>query len=631
MNMNDTVTGSMSGTRYEANVPDTLDLTYHARMAINGMGGNIDPERMTMYGLVRFCSPRPHLAHWASAETLCDPKFAESFPLMRLMCGSDQYLDLEVRFRQELVSRIQDGLYWDRYTPERPWRNDYAPTFYGKGKDEDFATLPGTGRMIRALLVWRELGDNSTETEQAIGSLVHGLRRIAVCRDDYCYYPEKGGWGEPCSYPRSGWLNTDEAQSETEGGEGAITCMQAHQIYGAAHYYAESQDPVALDLCARLSRYCMLPKFWGGIPDPNTARERIAGHVAMPKPEPPFTAGSELGHWFSHFHARAITLRGLLEYASIAGDERIAEFVRRSYEFTLTRGIPRMGWINTYPGRLNQMESCALGDLVALGIRLSDAGLGDYWDDVDAFTRNQLVEQQLLCIEDLQQVTAQFADKDWQPGNPHPGELCFDNVLERSLGLFAGMGMPTAIPEPWSMQCCTGNATQGLYYAWEGIVRESGTKAVVNLFLNRAARLVDVDSYLPFEGKVVVCNKEARCIAIRIPAWVDVRALKAEVSGVSHDLDWTGRYLHFNDLPADAVISITFPIMEKNAAYTINAHTESEQVHTCVFRGSTLVDISPRDQVPTSYPLYQRSHMRAAMTPIKQVERFVANRIVRKW
>ena len=26
-----------------------------------------------------------------------------------------------------LLSRLQDGLYWDLYAPERPWRNSYAP------------------------------------------------------------------------------------------------------------------------------------------------------------------------------------------------------------------------------------------------------------------------------------------------------------------------------------------------------------------------------------------------------------------------------------------------------------------------------------------------------------------------
>lgn len=83
------------------------------------------------------------------------------------------------------------------------------------------------------------------------------------------------------------------------------------------------------------------------------------------------------------------------------------------------------------------------------------------------------------------------------------------------------------------MQCCTGNGTQGLYYAWEGIVRERGETAQVNRLLNRAAKLLDVDSFLPYAGKVVLRNKAARRIAVRIPGWVSRPRVSWEVSSVS--------------------------------------------------------------------------------------------------
>ena len=71
----------------------------------------------------------------------------------------------------------------------------------------------------------------------------------------------------------------------------------------------------------------------------------------------------------------------------------------------------------------NSPNRCPLGDLVARGIRLSDDGPA------------------------------------------------------RSLGTFAGLSRPGSLPNPFVMQWCTGNATQGLYYAWEGIVRETGDTA----------------------------------------------------------------------------------------------------------------------------------------------------------
>ena len=200
-----------AGQSVSATVPDTLDLADRAALALNGITGTIDPDLLTTWGLIHYNAPRPHLSHWASAETLVDPKLAESITLMRIMSGSTQGLELEQRYRGAILDRLQDGLYWDLVTPRRPWRNSYSEGFYGKGSNEDFATLPGAGRMLRTMLIWRELAVQPERMEAELRSLTGGLLRIAVRKGDYAYYPEHGGWGEPCAYPRSGWLNTEVA------------------------------------------------------------------------------------------------------------------------------------------------------------------------------------------------------------------------------------------------------------------------------------------------------------------------------------------------------------------------------------------------------------------------------------
>ncbi len=617
-------------------VPDTLDLADRARLAISGMGGNIDPALMTMYGMIHFCTPRPCLSHWGSAETLCDPKFAESFPLMRLMSGSDQYADLERAFRTAILARVDDGLYWDRVNPRRPWRNSYSAWLYGQGRDEDFCTVVGTGRLLRALLVWRELGDGA-DCERLLNELCAGLRRILVVKGDYGFYPANGGWGEVGAYPRSGWLNTDEAKSETEGGEGTILGLHGHQLYGAAHWYEQSGSPVALDLAAKLANYCLLPKFWGGVADPHADRKssKLPGHIASRGPDPLFMAGSELGHWYSHFHCRAVGLRGLLAYGHATANARVLEFVRRAYEFTLTQGIARLGWINCYPGApsgWSHVEACALGDLVGLAIRLTDAGLGDYWDDVDAVVRNHLAEQQITRTDGLEKVVAHYQKLPDHIGKKAPGELCFDRVLERSVGTFFAAARPADIGQPVIVcQCCTGNASQGLYYAWEGALREHGDRATLNLFLNRAGRLVNVDSYLPYEGKVVIRNKQARSLAVRLPSWVDKRELVLTPVKLPADPYWAGRYLIFDALPPSLALTLTFPIRTQTATYTVDAGTRQERKYTCEFRGSTCVHVSPHDAAPTSIPLYQRSQMRATTAPCRLVRRFIPPKLVYGW
>ena len=620
-----------AGQRYAAMVPDTLDLPERAELALNGIGGTIDPElRHHVFFSVRYACKTPYMAHHGF-ETTCDPTFAESLPMLRIMCGSDRYADIEAAQRAELLSRIKDDLYWDFADPARPWRMKVYALSHGVATEEDMANVNANARMLRTLVPWRELSKDPA-WDKPIRQLVRGLKRIAIHRNDYSYYPD-GGFGEAFNFPRSGWQKTDEPQTETEGGEGSVVAYHGDQIQGLMRWYALSGDAEALDLAARLTRFCIKPKFWGGVPDLAGSREGLPGYIAGGLPDPVGVAGHEQGHWYSHFHARAIALRGMLEYAMTVGDERVLEFVRRAYEYTWTLGIPRIGWINCYPATSNLCEGCALMDMVSMGIRLSDAGMGDYWDDVDAVVRNHLVEQQLVRADLLEKVAAasQECDDKLEKEASHKGQATQDKVIQRSLGNFAGGSSPTSLPEPGAPGCCTASGTQGLYYAWEGIVRQSGDSAQVNLLLNRAAPGLDVDSFLPYEGKVIIHNKKVRRVSVRIPSWVRRKEIRSHVSGKERGGVWVGNYLMFDELQPGDKMQLEFPIPQTTARYTANSRTKDEQTYTCTFRGSTLVDISPRDEAPTNYPLYLRDQLKRDKAPLKKTTRFVADRGIVRW
>ena len=617
----------------ERRIPDSLELTERARLALRGIAGSIDERlRYHMYFFVHWDCRTPYRIHHG-ADSTCDPLFAETLAMLRTMSGSEEHLDIETGQWAELLSRIDGDLYWNYSDPLRPWGNSYMYAhFDGERRAEDVANVAGNGMLLRALLTRRELlGDSSLDGY--LQRLVRGLRRIAIHQRDYSYYPD-GGFGEPFNFPRSGWVSTREPLAETEGGEGSVTSYQATPLSGLVRWYQASGDTQALDLAGRLARFCMKRRFWGGVADPHGDFAGLPIQIATSLPDPACVAGAELGHWFSHGHARAWTLRALLDYGAATGDERVLEFVRRGYEYTLTMGIPRIGWYNVFPGRLNFTEGCMLGDMVALGIRLSDYGVGDYWDDVDAVVRNHLCEQQVLSEELLRRVAAASpAERREQDRTDICHQHGTDQVIERTLGIFAGVSLPDSIPAGWvwSMQCCTGTAAQGLYYAWEGAVREQGDSATVNLLLNRVAAGLEVASHLPFSGKVTIRNRIKRRIAVRIPCWARHHKIVALVSGREVSPRWLGAYLMFESLKPGDEISIRFPIHETIASYTVNSRTEMEQRYTCTFRGSTLVDIDPRDERPASYPLYRRSHLRRDDAPMKDATRFVPRKHIVRW
>jgi hypothetical protein len=200
-----------AGQRYKAVVPDTLDLAERAALALNGLGGTSDPAMGGLHYFNQYFVCRPPYMNHHGADTTCTPKYMESFPMMRLMCGSGLYAERELVQRQMLVGQIADGLYWNRYHADRPWATSYNPAFDGQRKAEDLANVGGNGRMLRALVTCYEL-DRQPRWESRIRELVGGLRHIAVHRDNYSFYPD-GGFGEPFNYPRSGWIRTDEPTS----------------------------------------------------------------------------------------------------------------------------------------------------------------------------------------------------------------------------------------------------------------------------------------------------------------------------------------------------------------------------------------------------------------------------------
>ena len=615
---------TIDGERYEATVPDTLDLVERAELALNGLGGTLDPEMdYEMYFWIMYRARPAFMLHWGF-DPDNEPKFAESFPFMRTMTGTDTYREAEQGLMKTLVGRLSrdDGLYYSQARPDRPWHSIGHPGY--ENVSEDFAVVAGNGRMLRAMTNWYERSGDSG-WEERIRSLVKGLDRIAVRHDDYAYYPD-GGFGEAFAYPRSGWRSTREPQDEHESGEATVVAYQGHQIQGLARWAAISGDEEALDLAGRLTRFVMLPRFWGA------------------EPEVPGVAGREQGHFDSKFHARAIALRGILEYAMVADDPRVKEFVRASYEFGRSLGIARIGWYPS-PNRLT-CEGCTLGDMVALGVRLTDAGVADYWDDVDQLARNQLIEGQLADKGLLEEVSEAGPERPagsqwwWNYGKGpyrrlkiHPKQEANENVIERSLGVYTGYSTPTVLPETWVMQCCTGNGTQGLYYAWEGAVRCQDGRAQVNLLLNRASRWLDVDSYLPYEGKVIIRNKTASSIAVRIPGWVPRRDLRTRVNNVDRQTAWVGNHTLFNDLKPEDSLLLEFPVIQRSAEYTAWSRIfPKQQTYHCDFRGNTLVDISPREDSPGCYPLYRRDELRnGGPAPMKKITRFAAGKELHRW
>ena len=65
---------------------------------------------------------------------------------------------------------------------------------------------------------------------------------------------------------------------------------------------------------------------------------------------------------------------------------------------------------------------------------------------------------------------------------------------------------------------------------------------------------LDVYRYLPYEGKVVLRNKTATEVFVRVPLWADKSAARCAVDGNERKPAWFGSYLRFRDLrPSESI------------------------------------------------------------------------------
>ena len=398
-----------------------------------------------------------------------------------------------------------------------------------------------------------------------------------------------------------------------------------------SRWYAVSGDKKALDMAHRLAAFMLKPTMW-------TARGEE------------MSVSAEHGRWKGHFHTHTMGLIGLLEYAIATNDARAKRIAEEAYQHGRSIGISRIGFFpaairpakqrsggDIGPGGETPQtaETCATADMIALAIRLSESGIGDYWDHVDQYVRNHLVECQMLRRDLLEEIIASAPT--------HEVDLATEsaeNVLERNIGAFVS-GSDPAWLYAWYSMCCQGNGSLALYEAWKAILDHTDGVVQVNLLLNRASPWLDVDSYLPYEGKVVLKNKTARKVHVRIPSWVDKKAVRCSVNEREASPHWLSNYLILEGLRPSDLIRVEFPVVESTETFTLPSY---ERQCTCDFKGNTLVDMSPRGERPDlikmasddgglfevrkGYPIYLRDHLKADRAPLKTVERFVASKLV---
>jgi hypothetical protein len=332
---------------------------------------------------------------------------------------------------------------------------------------------------------------------------------------------------------------------------------------------------------------------------------------------PGFPEGAGTGHFAGHVHMFANGLMGLLweAEARLQRDRSdpvapaLIDFVKQSYFFVRDMH----GGASSALGNFG--EICALADMLRLAVKLTELGAGDFNEDIDRWTRNQLAESQIRGAITIAS---------------HPGEPLRDRIGEKVIGLFFedathALAIPDTLNDQGSLTlqlvaCGLGNVVHAIYDVWKHIVELKGKVAQVNLLLNKATPHLDVTSEVPFRGAVHVTTRAdlgpVTTLEVRIPDGVDPAQVHVATTEGPISYDWAGaRYARVANLRPSTRYTITFPltyvqlgfkqVRNQSQNWAESSHTidpgtgqdygfhenAPENVFSGVFRGNTLVAV----------------------------------------
>jgi len=217
---------------------------------------------------------------------------------------------------------------------------------------------------------------------------------------------------------------------------------------------------------------------------------------------------------------------------------------------------------------------------------------------------------------------------------PYKAHVSTDRVPERCVGCFGCWITANDFFDPdctgaGMIHCCTGNGTRAIYYIWENILHWNDGQLNVNLLLNRASPWADVESWIPYEGRVDVKMKKACNLSIRIPEWVRPGEVNVQVApspksngrtskGKRRKVSFQGRFVLCGKVQAKDIVTLTFPLSERTDKINIQGKD-----YTIIRKGNDVVHIDPPGK---HNPLYQREKYRQDQVQWKTVERFVARK-----
>ncbi|MDF2960442.1 MAG: hypothetical protein K0S39_2177 [Paenibacillus sp.] len=536
-------------------IPDTLLLEDRAKHVLNAIIRIADDDHDGIPFFSANLMEKPaFMRHGDWDYGSSHGRLVDALVLARHMTGVTDGLEVEERYRSNLLSFFkEDGLSYRKKNPKTKW--------------EPNANMIDQRAVILALTSWF-MATGDRKVKEAADRHVAALKRIAVKERDVWYYPNS-------EYKEGGWPSANAVQLRLAPDPAAFC---GRLVMPLLKYYEVTGNGDAMELC----------EFFSAL---------IVHRSGVFNPDGSFN--DSLAYRSGHFHTRIGTLDALARFGFHTHDASLIQFVKKSYDWALT-WCTSFGWT---PGDMHEQayehETCSLVDLIATGITLARSGYTEYWPIVERFLRNHLTESQLLDLSWVEDLDDTSRDDTGLKSHFH--------VAERTRGAFAGYSAPNDFccdvangrGHTSDLQtCCIGSGTRGLFMGWSNTLTEENGTVAVNFLLSRGSQWLDVHSYLPHEGKVVLqVRRPLKRLLVRIPDWagyakVEVhRELDDTVrsqSGKEPSMWVKQRFLVLGEASEGERITVTFPLSHRQ---TVEKAMGQEFITK--WRGDDVIHLSP--------------------------------------
>lgn len=551
-------------------IPDTLELTDRAELALHHITTSVDPAlRYAPFFYLNMQANPPFCQHenWDYGDVT--GRYIDAAAGLRQMTGSKAGLDAEEKLKELLLSTFdsKDGL---THRQVNPWTPDEAGMF-------------DQGRTLGALVSWY-MATRDKKLLQTGDRFVQGLWDIKI----HATQPDKGYsfcFQPYAAYSRGIWNAKEPAEPTCYGG--------GCEIYPLVKYAQITGNERALELAGKLVNFIVY-------------ESRVFAEDGVFRPK---VMANETGH----LHSKTLTVLGVLKYAVFQGRKDLVAWAKGAYDFSLTAGT-RFGWFPEGIGLTEAdstpwSETCCTVDIIELAMLLARNGYPECWNDAERFTRNYLME-------------AQLTDTSWLAagGKKRPKDTRlqrYTNAPDMMLGGFVGRALPhDFIGDGHMMACCCGAGARAIYQVWDHAIDFTDGKLRVNLLVNRRSPWAEVQSWLPHQGKVLVTNAKAESASIRLPDYVRQEEVKAHKNGKPSAARAKRGWVELTGLKPGDEVCVEWPLRTVRRRESI-----LKWKFEVTWRGDTVVAISPAGE---KVPMYQRDHMKppsASMRPRPAVPR----------